>query len=350
MSQLERPDDKHAVEILFPNGMVPEKMVLRAYDGALVMIPPTPASLELCAFARELTEQAFAPYEPTTAQHHLSVDEFVERAGPLKPRFIHHPHTRELQKKYLAELGFDPIRTYLDVPRLRVATSDGYLTAGIGHAQPPHRDTWWSAPKQQIQFWSPLYEMSRYCCMEFFPYYRAAPIANTSEFFNIYRWNATGRKNAANYRHGDDKRGIPQPTEELKSPGAVQVVLPVGGMIMFSADQLHATSKNTTGKTRFSLDFRIVDVEHVRADVGAAMVDNRSTGTALRDFRRVSDGTEFPSDLVAQNDSGVIDKDAVLVFKPDTIRATPAPGGMAQAMGSPDRSESRLSERNTTQP
>ena len=83
MSHLERPDDRHAVEILFPNGMAPDKMVLRAYDGALVMIPPTPASLELCAFARELTEQAFAPYEPTTAQHHLSVDDFVERFAEI---------------------------------------------------------------------------------------------------------------------------------------------------------------------------------------------------------------------------------------------------------------------------
>ena len=317
MTDLKRADDVHAVEIALPHGLSAEELILRAYDGALVMIPPNDASLELCAFARELAEEAFAPYKPTTAQHHLSVDEFVERAGPLKPRFIHHPRTRELQKKYLAELGFDSERTYLDVPRMRVASSDGYLTSGIGHAQPAHRDTWWSAPKQQIQFWSPIYEMSRYSCMEFFPYYRAAPIENTSEHFNIYRWNATGRKNAANYRHGEDKRGIPQPAEDFKSPGAVQIVLPVGGMVMFSADQLHATSTNTTGKTRFSVDFRIVDVEHVRDDLGAAMVDNHSTGTALRDFRRISDDTEFPAHLVAQNDSGEIGDDAMLVFKPE---------------------------------
>jgi Phytanoyl-CoA dioxygenase (PhyH) len=319
MADLKRPDDKHAVEITLSHGLTAEEMVLRAYDGALVIIPPTSAGLELCAFARELAEEAFAPLEPTTAQHHLTVDEFVERAGPLKPRFIHHPRTRELQIAYLAELGFEAERTYLDVPRMRVASSDGYLTSGIGHAQPAHRDTWWSAPKQQIQFWSPIFEMSRYSCMEFFPYYRAAPLANTSEYFNIYKWNATGRKNAAQYRHGEDKRGIPQPTEDFKSPGAVQVVLPVGGMVLFSADQLHATSANTTGKTRFSIDFRIVDVEHVRANLGAPLVDNGSTGTALRDFRRISDGSAFPEDLVALNDSGEIPADGILVFKPETI-------------------------------
>lgn len=317
-----RLEDAHAIEIALSHGLTPEQMILRAYEGALVIIPPTPASLELCAFARELTEEAFAPYEPTTAQHHLHVDQFVERAGPLKPQFIHHPRTRELQKKYLAELGFDAHRTYLDVPRLRVASSDGYLTSGIGHAQPPHRDTWWSAPKQQIQFWTPIFEMSRYSCMEFFPFYRAAEVANTSEHFNIYRWNATGRKNAAQYRSGDDKRGIPQPREDFTTPGSVQIVLPVGGTVLFSADQLHATSRNTTGKTRFSLDFRIVDVEHVRDDIGAAMVDNRSTGTALRDFRRIADDSEFPADLIAANDSGERSEGDVLVFKPDS--AVPA--------------------------
>jgi hypothetical protein len=320
METMKRPDDIHAVEIALSTGLTPEEMILRAYEGALILAAPTPASLELCAFARALIEEAFAPLEPTTAQQRLSVDEFVERAAPLKPRFIHHPRTRELQKQYLAELGFDPNRTYLDVPRLRVASSDGYLKAGIGHAQPPHRDTWWSAPKQQIQFWSPVFEMSRYCCMEFFPYYRAAPIANTSGDFNIYRWNATGRKNAANYREGDDKRGIPQPSEDFKAPGAAQIVLPVGGMVIFSADQLHATSQNTTGKTRFSVDFRIVDVEHVRDDLGPAMVDNASSGIALRDFRRIADDTDFPPELVAKYDSGEVEG-GELVFKPEPAGA-----------------------------
>ncbi len=324
MSNQTRPDDIHAIELTLANGMTPEEMILRAYDGALVLVPPNKAGIELCEFARGLIEEAFAPYEPTTAQHHLTVDEFVERAGPVKPRFIHHPETRRLQKQYLAELGFDPDRTYLDVPRLRVASSDGYLTSGIGHAQPAHRDTWWSAPKQQIQFWTPVFEMSRYSCMEFFPYYRATPIANSSDNFNIYRWNATGRKNAANYRQGDDKRGIPQPTEDFAATGSVQVVLPVGSMVIFSADQLHATSKNTTGKTRFSIDFRIVDSEHVRDDIGAAMVDNHSTGTALRDFRRICDDTQLPAELIAQNDSGEISDDMVLVFKPEETPALEA--------------------------
>ena len=313
-----RKYDNNSVEIVLGGNVDPREMAVRAYNGALFLLPPISESLALCSWARELCEEAFHPYDPTTAQHELDIDQFVEIAGPLKPRFIHHPKTRQLQKDYLRALGFDPFLTYLDVPRLRVVTSDGYLKSGIGLKQPPHRDTWWSAPMQQIQFWGPVFPMSRYSSMEFYPFYHRAALANTSRQFNLYRWNATGRKNAAKQRHGEDKRGIPQPAETLlQNPGACQVVLPVGGMVLFSANELHATTDNITGKTRFSIDFRVVDVEHVRDGVGAQNVDDDSQGVALRDFRRVRDDADFPSEYITKYDSGLEEGDvSALVFKP----------------------------------
>ena len=316
-----RECDRHAVEILIPDGLTAEEVTRRVYNGALALYCPRPAGLALCEFAQGLVEEAFhavsPDLEPQTAQHELSVDDFVEIVAPLKPRFIHHPETRVLLKKYYEELGFDPETTYIDVPRMRVVTSEGYLQSGVGHKQPPHRDTWWSAPAQQIQFWSPLYPMSRECSMEFYPHYQDTAIANTSGDFNIYRWNATGRKNAAQHRHGEDKRGIPQPTVPMEHPASAQIVLPVGGSVLFSADQLHATTDNTTGKTRFSIDFRVVNVEHCRNRIGAAMPDNASTGIALRDFKRMSDDAPFPEDVIAMYDSGEGAEEGALVFQPD---------------------------------
>ena len=185
-----RDNDNHSLEVVLGGGLDALEMSTRAYNGALILIPPSPESLALVNFARELCEEAFHPLDPTTAQHELDVDRFVEIAGPLKPRFIHHPKTRELQKAYLKALGYDSNRTYLDVPRMRVVTSNRYLQSGIGLNLPPHRDTWWSAPIQQIQFWGPLFPMSRYSSMEFYPYYHRRPMANTSNEFNIYRWAA----------------------------------------------------------------------------------------------------------------------------------------------------------------
>jgi len=302
------------------------------YRGQLNLLPPSAASIALCEHARQMIEAAFAPYDPLTAQNELDLDDFVERVAPLKPRFIHDPQTRALQKAYLEELGFDPDRTYLDVPRMRVATSDGYLTSGVGHKQPPHRDTWWSAPMQQIQFWLPIFPMARESSVVFYPHYVETGVENTSGDFNIYRWNATGRRNAAKHRRGDDDRGIPQPLGPLEHPEGVQVVLPVGGAVIFSANQLHATSDNSTGKTRFSIDFRIVDGEHVREGLGALDVDNESTGTALRDFRRVSDETELDPAVIEKYDIGSKPGDGVLVFSSDIAKSnlgeavSPPPG------------------------
>src|SRR6185369_16269785 len=300
-----REGDNSALEVVLGGDLPALEMTTRAYNGALILLPPTPESLALANWARELCEEAFHPLDPTTAQHDLDVDAFVEIAGPLKPRFIHHPKTRVLQKAYLKALGFDSERTYLDVPRMRVVTSHKYLQSGIGLNLPPHRDTWWSAPVQQIQFWGPIFPMSRYSSMEFFPYYHRMPLSNTSNEFNIYHWNGTGRKNAAAHRSGEDKRGIPRPTVPVEHPGTVQLVLPVGGMVLFSANEMHATTLNVTGKTRFSIDFRIVDVEHVRDGIGAITVDNQSQGVALRDFRRISDETEFPPEYIVKYDSGL---------------------------------------------
>ncbi len=78
----------------------------------------------------ELITDAFAPYAPREAQFHMPVEEWVERFAPVKPLFIHHARTREIMERLVAELGCDPDDTYLDVPRLRGVTSDGYLTVG----------------------------------------------------------------------------------------------------------------------------------------------------------------------------------------------------------------------------
>jgi hypothetical protein len=315
-----RECDNTAIEVALGGDIDALEMTTRVYNGAVIVLPPTPESLALVNWARELVEEAFHPLDPTTAQHELDVDRFVEIAGPLKPRFIHHPKTRELQKAYVKALGFDKNRTYLDVPRMRVVTSDGYLKSGVGLNLPLHRDTWWSAPLQQIQFWGPLFPMSRHSSMDFYPYYHRMPMPNTSEEFNVYRWNTTGRKDAAQHRHGEDKRGIPRPLGAPEHPGAVQIVLPVGGMVLFSANEMHSTTPNVTGKTRFSIDFRIVDAEHVRDGIGAVNVDDASQGVALRDFRRIADEAEFPAEYIAKYDSGLEDADPkMLVFKPEGV-------------------------------
>ena len=116
------------------------------YDGHLFAYSPTRSSLALVDFARQLLKEAFGDLDPETAQYHLPVEQYASILNELKPKFIHHPESKRLLPQILQELGSDLDATYFDVPRMRTATSEDYLTTGIAYAFHPHRDTWYSAP------------------------------------------------------------------------------------------------------------------------------------------------------------------------------------------------------------
>ncbi|MEO1377177.1 MAG: hypothetical protein AAFW70_23385 [Cyanobacteria bacterium J06635_10] len=101
------------------------------YNGQLFVFSPLDSAHALCHLAREITEQAFAPKDPRVAQHSLSVEDYVAILAKLKPAFIHHPKSKQIIQGILKESGCDLNKTYFDVPRLRTATSDGYLINGI---------------------------------------------------------------------------------------------------------------------------------------------------------------------------------------------------------------------------
>ncbi len=73
--------------------------------------------------------------------------DFVELISPLKSGFTNDPETKKLIRQVLIEFGCDLEKTYFDAPRIRIVTSDNYLTAGVGYAYKAHRDTWYSSPQ-----------------------------------------------------------------------------------------------------------------------------------------------------------------------------------------------------------
>ena len=129
------------------------------YAGQLFVFSPRPSTVKLCEFARQMIKEAFSGLDPLLAQFHMPVEKYVEIVAPLKPKFIHDPRTMNLLRDVLQEIGCDLNDTYVDVPRLRMVTSNAYLTSGVGFAHHPHRDTWWSAPMQQLNWWIPLYSI-----------------------------------------------------------------------------------------------------------------------------------------------------------------------------------------------
>jgi hypothetical protein len=265
------------------------------YRGQLLVYSPTPSSLALVNFARKMAEEAFHPLDPETAQYHMPVERYAAVLAELKPKFIHAPESKKCIQGMLRELGCDPERTYFDVPRMRSSTSDDFLTVGIAYAFHPHRDTWYSAPMCQVNWWMPIYPIVPENAMAFHPRYWSRGVKNGSAGYNYQEWNRTSRQTAAQFIK-QDTRVQPKPEEPMELDPQIRVIAPPGGVLLFSAAQMHSSVPNTSGRTRFSIDFRTVNLDDVAARRGAPNVDSRCTGTSMGDYLRGTDLTHVPEE------------------------------------------------------
>jgi hypothetical protein len=271
------------------------------YRGSIFIQSPSSFALKLCQLAKDLVEEAFSPLDPLTIHEHMPVERCVEVLSELKPRFIHHPKSKEYIQGLLAERGCDLEKTYFDVPRLRTAFPGDYLKSGIAYAFHPHRDIWYSAPVCQLNWWMPVYPLNSENCMAFHPKYWYTPLKNGSSQYNYTRWNEESRKNAAQHIK-TDTRVQPRPEEPVELDPQVRVVCEVGGAFLFSAAHLHSTVPNSSPRIRYSIDFRTVHLDDVLNRRGAHNIDSACTGTTMRDYLRGTDLSHIPGDAIALYD------------------------------------------------
>ena len=272
------------------------------YRGDLFVYKPLAITRELCDLARAMATEAFYPHDPREAQHHMPVETYAAKLAELKPAFIHHPACKRLLPGILAALGCDLTQTYFDVPRLRTSTADNFLTTGIAFAFHPHRDTWFSAPQCQINWWLPIYDMPRDSGMAFHPQHWSVPVPNSSEIYNYAEWNRTSRHNAAKHI-GVDTRAQPEPLEPIDMSTQFTFSPEAGGVIVFSAAQLHSSIPNNSSETRLSIDFRTVHLGDAQQGIGAPNIDSKCTGTTMNDYLRGSDLENLPQDLIERYDA-----------------------------------------------
>lgn len=158
------------------------------FDGQLFVYSPSKSSLAFIEFVRMLIEEAFRPHDPEMAQFDMPVEQYAGLLTKLKPNFIHHPEAKGYLQVLLHEMGCDLNKTYFDVPKMRSSTSEGYLTTGIAYAWHPHRDTWYSAPSCQINWWIPIYDIRSDNAIAFHSDWNQ-PGANNSKGYNYYELN-----------------------------------------------------------------------------------------------------------------------------------------------------------------
>jgi ectoine hydroxylase-related dioxygenase (phytanoyl-CoA dioxygenase family) len=100
------------------------------------------------------------------------------------------------------------------------------------------------------------------------------------------------------------------PQEAMQVDPQIRVVLSAGGILIFSGAQMHSTVPNTSGKTRFSIDFRTVHRDGVSSKCGAPNIDSVSSDTSLGDFLRASDLAHVPGEWVAAYDTPLATDDS----------------------------------------
>jgi ectoine hydroxylase-related dioxygenase (phytanoyl-CoA dioxygenase family) len=160
-----------------------------------------------------------------------------------------------------------------------------------------------------------VYDIGADNTIAFFPRYAKQTIANSSREYNYYKWNQESRRLAATQIKSDSRKQ-PQALEPIDMDSQIRVVCKAGGIILFSGACLHATVPNTSGRTRFSIDFRTVNLDDVVDRRGADTSDSECTGTTLRDFLRASDTVRIPDEIAGQYDTEAA-VEGELIFAPN---------------------------------
>jgi hypothetical protein len=280
------------------------------YRGDLVVLTKLDPVAEFAEFVRGQLRELFAPHDPEQAHACYTPAELALVLGAWKPSFIHHQRSKELTRAIAVAAGFDPQDTYYDVPKPRTSYPEDHLTTGIAFAFPWHRDTWYAGPAQQINWWFPVFNLKPENAMKFDPHAFARAVDNDSDTFDSYQANRDRFTVAKQV--GKDSRSRPG-AKNHTAPEEL-VVLPIPGqVILFSGAQLHASIRNISGMSRYSVDFRTISRQDVEAGIGAPLVDVRCTGTMLREFACVSTEERLPEEFVRKI-AGAPPDDAILLF------------------------------------
>jgi hypothetical protein len=283
------------------------------YMGNLIVLTRLPAVSALAAHYRDRLEALFAPHDPEFAHEHFSPAEIAELLGPWKPHFIHDPLSKKLVREIVEQAGCDPKQTHYDVPKPRTSFPSDHLTTGIAFAFPWHRDSWYGAPAQQINWWLPAFPVRPDNTMGFDLTKFGRAVENDSDKFDYYKLNMARGTIAAQVRQEVQVR--PRAMDH-EAPAEVVVLPAPGSILLFAGAHLHRSIPNTSGRSRFSIDFRTVDVSDLRAGRGAPFADVYCTGTAIRDFHNVADGSPFEEETVVDL-FGPPPDGAMLTFNPE---------------------------------
>ena len=167
------------------------------YGGNLVVLTRLGAVADFVEYTRDQLTELFRPYDPEHAHEHFDPAEMAKMLGAWKPRYIHADRSKNLVRAIITETGLPPEYTHYDLPKPRTSFPVGHLTTGVAFAFPWHRDVWYSAPAQQLNWWLPIFAAREDNSMSFDLPSFDQQVPNSSDSFDYYENNARRLTTAA---------------------------------------------------------------------------------------------------------------------------------------------------------
>jgi hypothetical protein len=253
------------------------------YEGEIRHTLPTQASQALVQQVLHLLRTTLGAEDVRSAQAHISAADFFAHMGRVRKTLFEEPVYRGAVRSVLSEGGFEASRIAFDPPKLRIISHDGHRDPRSAPVYYPHRDTWYGHPQSLLVWWIPLHDLAADETFVFYPNCFRQAVPNDSETFDYQTWTRDLRIGWQDREAG----------RTVRYPGVVGEVDPgpplgfscrQGDNLVFSGAHFHCTLPQTSGRTRFSIDFRFVCLDDEVGGLGAPNVDNRSRGSALPDY------------------------------------------------------------------
>jgi hypothetical protein len=266
--------------ILYNPDCTKEELKTLLFQGKIIRFTNNKGSMEFAQFAIRFLRKNLKTKNLQEFEHTVSIDQFFRTLSNLKSAFSLLPTAKNFMKSILDELAMNINANYFDLVRLRSISSYLHKIEAAKPAFAIHRDTWYANPEAQINYWIPLFDVTEYDTFSFYPSYFSKPVKNNSNQFDYKHWKADGGFQSSLI---NKNRIFPELQENIDLTDELRIPCHAGDLLLFSASHLHGTSANLTSRTRFSLDFRTVDIE----DIGkyfAPNIDNESKGSILTDM------------------------------------------------------------------
>ena len=259
-----------------------KELLARLYQGAVFLFEPNALRLGMVQALNDALQQQLGQ-SPRTAQFDMDDAAFFQKIGVLRKRFYTEPHFLNYVGQILQDIQWDSTQTVFDPMRLRTIQHQGHQNPAAKAIYHTHRDTWYANPQCQITWWIPLHDVRLEETFEFYPQYFNKAVDNDSKLFDHDSWMQGGKQKKIGWQN--KKTGYeaiyPSLQQNIDRSG-FGVACPKGSLLLFSGQHLHATHRQETGKTRFSIDFRTVELEHFKSGIGPENVDNASTGSSIQ--------------------------------------------------------------------